>query len=263
MSDHFVIPKMLILLVLLQLLSDVPLSLSTAMMIYDTPAGPETETVTSFSGSSASSTGDRTLQQESKVGYHTRHVAVSTLSNPGSRVEAEGVKEQHRHLQVDFASPIPSSQSTLQLQTASQVCMYRVEVRTGSQWGAGTDSTISMRLTGFTSSSSSYSRSNYTEEKEEKPQQQELYFELPDTDNGSNSFEYGSVDVFQVKSGCLTNICKLTLYSDHSGWFADWFVESVTVSLTNGAPAEEHMWTLNQWLPTSSGSLNVVKDACS
>ncbi|KAL3681819.1 hypothetical protein R1sor_024775 [Riccia sorocarpa] len=159
MSDHFVIRKMLMLLLLLQLLSDVPLSLSTAMIIYNTPTDPETES--SVSGSSASSIGDRTLQQESKFLYHTRHMALLTMSNLGSRVKAEDVKEQHRHLQVDIASPIPSSQSTLQIQTASQVCKYRIEVRTGNQWGAGTDSRISMRLTGFTTSSRSSSRSNY------------------------------------------------------------------------------------------------------
>ncbi|KAL2622386.1 hypothetical protein R1flu_002591 [Riccia fluitans] len=247
-----VVVRLLTLCPQLQLLYGVPLSLSTAMMIADISGSPKS----SVSGSSSSSSSvGRKLQQQSNLEQHqARHVAMSLSNYP----ETHSSKHQ---IQRESDTPVPSSQSSFQLKEADRICIYKIEVKTGTAWGAGTDSTIGMQLTGMTSSSRrSSSKTNYTEEKQQQQQQQQqVYFEL---DNDSDNFESGNVDVFQFNTKCVTNICRMALYTDHKGWFADWLVETVSVSITDGAPAEQHKWILDQWLPTTGGSLSVVKDNC-
>ncbi|BBM97759.1 hypothetical protein MPTK1_1g08080 [Marchantia polymorpha subsp. ruderalis] len=127
--------------------------------------------------------------------------------------------------------------------TSYELCIYTIVTETGKKTGAGTDSAISLRIM----------------DKEGK----EVYF--PALDNGNNDFEKGSIDTFSLQGTCLTRFCKLILYTDYTGFFPSWFVETVSISLVIRGNESQKTWQLHQWLPKEDDATSprfLIKDDC-
>ncbi|CAM6113647.1 unnamed protein product [Calypogeia fissa] len=114
---------------------------------------------------------------------------------------------------------------------------------TGRKWGAGTDSTMRLRL---------YNNASHS-----------AYF--PSLDNGNNNFKKGKVEKFLKIGNCVDHIFKMALYTVNSGIMPSWFVESFGVSVaTPSAAVETTKWLLNVWLPRDDSTVAVVdlRDNC-
>ncbi|CAM6123974.1 unnamed protein product [Calypogeia fissa] len=118
-------------------------------------------------------------------------------------------------------------------------CKYEVRTQTGTQWTAGTDSTISVRF---------YNKT-----------QDNIYMVL--THGGLAA---GHLDQFTDQGRCITDICKMELYTDATGPLPCWYVERVAVSVSTPTVTYENYWDVNEWLPahewSPAGSL--VRDDC-
>ena len=93
---------------------------------------------------------------------------------------------------------------------------YLIDVKTGSENGAGTDSNISIKLIG-----------------QSKEHTIELSKDIKISQN-KDLFEKGQNDVFSVlESVAFDNLEKIVLTSDCKGRGADWLVEHVRVTIDN------------------------------
>jgi hypothetical protein len=130
-----------------------------------------------------------------------------------------------------------------------QLCEYTVVIETGKQDGAGTDD-ISLRLANQNGD--------------------QVYFRHLSNDH--RDFEKGHVDTF-VQRGrpCIADICKMVLYTDDYGFFSDWFVVSLRVSVAvhednglYGPVMQEKNWEINDWLPKedTNEELYTIYDDC-
>ncbi|KAL2521616.1 Lipase/lipooxygenase [Forsythia ovata] len=118
-------------------------------------------------------------------------------------------------------------------------CVYTVYIKTGSIFGAGTDSIISLTL-------------NDSNGNEFKINNLETWGGLMGPDY--NYFESGNLDIFSGRGPCLNGpVCAMNLTSDGSGFLSDWYVSFVEVTV-----AEDHeqcakkKFIVQQWLETNT-----------
>ncbi|KAL3699605.1 hypothetical protein R1sor_017627 [Riccia sorocarpa] len=128
------------------------------------------------------------------------------------------------------------------LEINNEICSYTVTTVTGKRAGSSTDSVISARL--------------------ENSRGESVYFS--ELDNGKKRFQRGHSDKFVMMGDCVTNLCKLTLYTDDSSDFGAWFVETVSYSVQTPSGPEHKTWEVQEWLPRDDDSteLFLVVDDC-
>ncbi|OAE22256.1 hypothetical protein AXG93_2117s1040 [Marchantia polymorpha subsp. ruderalis] len=122
------------------------------------------------------------------------------------------------------------------------LCAYTVTTVTGKKIGAGTSSVISLRM-------------------ENKGGESVFFSEL---DNGKRHFERGHTDKFDMMGTCVSDLCKMTLYTDDSWDFGDWFVDTVAVSVVTSRGSEKRTWDVHSWLPRDdeAAELFLTVDDC-
>ncbi|KAI3903067.1 hypothetical protein MKW92_012124 [Papaver armeniacum] len=135
---------------------------------------------------------------------------------------------------------------------SSHDCVYTVYIKTGTKFGGGTDSNISLVL-----------YDAYGDN-----------FVIPNLVKWGgimgpkhDYFERGNLDVFNNLGGCLEGpVCKMKLTSDGTGSASDWYVNYVQVTATGPhIPCSQKFYTIERWLALDEypNTLTVTKDLCS
>ncbi|KAL2652235.1 hypothetical protein R1flu_020363 [Riccia fluitans] len=144
---------------------------------------------------------------------------------------------------VNFSSTDTlQTKETANLEVNNEVCTYTVSTVTGKRAGSETDSVISLRL--------------------ENSRDQSVYFS--ELDNGKRHFQRGHTDKFIMLGNCVSDLCKMTLYTDDSWDFGAWYVETVSVSVETPSGSEHRTWEVQDWLPRDddAAELFLVVDDC-
>jgi len=118
-------------------------------------------------------------------------------------------------------------------------CVYTVYVRTGSVWKGGTDSIISIDLTG----ADGYGV---------RITDLEAWGGL--MGDGYNYFERGNLDIFSGRGPCFSSPpCFINVTSDGSGPHHGWYLNYVEVTTTGPhVPCAQQLFTIEQWLATDA-----------
>ncbi|CAM6094499.1 unnamed protein product [Calypogeia fissa] len=199
-------------------------------------------TATAAAGSVVTSTGRRSLDSPQLIAggdVEVRaRVRVAPASAPSRKLIHSGDSKTDGS-QFDNLAPSPYLPPPPPPPQEPALCKYEVRTQTGTQWTAGTDSTISVRF---------YNKT-----------QDNIYMVL--THGGLAA---GHLDQFTNQGRCITDICKMELYTDATGTFPCWYVERVAVSISTPTVTYENYWAVNEWLPahewSPAGSL--VRDDC-
>jgi hypothetical protein len=129
--------------------------------------------------------------------------------------------------------------------TATAQCTFDILVKTGDRQNAGTDSRISLAVSGF--------RGSAVVIPSLKP--------LGTMGAGHNYFERGNLDRFRGTGPCLpTRPCKMLIASNGAGNKPGWFVSYVEVTQRLGSSVATHKWKVDQWL--ADGKLSALRDHC-
>ncbi|XP_028761117.1 PLAT domain-containing protein 3-like [Neltuma alba] len=131
--------------------------------------------------------------------------------------------------------------------TTADQCQYVVRVKTGNVDGAGTDSTISLKLK--SQSGDSFTIANLLDWGSMEP--------------GHVYFDRDNLDIFNGRSNCL-DVCAMTVTSSGTGSSPRWYLNYVQVTVS-GPVRADISFPVNGWLaedkPPHSLSANV--DSCS
>lgn len=99
---------------------------------------------------------------------------------------------------------------------------YLISVKTGNQFGAGTDANVFVQFHGNNGSTVRYLLSN----------------------DCFNNFEQGTIDRFRIKATNVDLINRVSVEHDNTGSKPVWFLESMMVLKPN---AEIYEFTVNKW----------------
>lgn len=128
---------------------------------------------------------------------------------------------------------------------SAATCTFDILVQTGNRKNAGTDSRISLAVSGF--------RGSAVVIPSLKP--------LGTMGAGHNYFERGNLDRFRGTGPCLpTRPCKMLIASNGAGNKPGWFVSYVEVTQRLGSSVATHKWKVDQWL--ADGKLSALRDHC-
>ncbi|CAL4981860.1 unnamed protein product [Urochloa decumbens] len=134
--------------------------------------------------------------------------------------------------------------------TSPLQCDYEIIVRTGDVRYAGTDATISLKL-------SSWDGSMWIKDLASWGQ----------NGPGYDYFERGNIDKFSGTGDCMTpKPCWMLLESDNSGNYPGWYVDYIEViELKTSSTRVSHMFTVNQWLAIDESPYQpyAYRDDCS
>uniref|UniRef100_A0A3B3CLJ0 Lipoxygenase homology PLAT domains 1b n=1 Tax=Oryzias melastigma TaxID=30732 RepID=A0A3B3CLJ0_ORYME len=118
--------------------------------------------------------------------------------------------------------------SEIDVEDALEVHMYKVSVRTGDMYGAGTDANVFLTI---------YGDLGDTGERK-----------LAKSENNKNKFERGEVDRFTIEAVDLGQVFKIRIRHDNSMLGADWYLDQVEVS--DLETEEVYMFLCERWLST-------------
>jgi hypothetical protein len=123
-----------------------------------------------------------------------------------------------------------------------QKCKYVVTTQTGDEWTAATNSTISIRF--------------------ENGEGKTAFMVLT-----KGNLQRGAQDTFSNEENCVPGVCKMTLYTDGSGWLPCWYVSWVRVAVTDigsSQVVQARSWEVNKWLPAHeySGASSLARNNC-
>uniref|UniRef100_H3DGZ8 Lipoxygenase homology PLAT domains 1 n=1 Tax=Tetraodon nigroviridis TaxID=99883 RepID=H3DGZ8_TETNG len=119
-------------------------------------------------------------------------------------------------------------QTETEVEDALEIHMYKVSVRTGDMFGAGTDASVFLTV---------YGDLGDTGERK-----------LAKSENNKNKFERGQVDRFTVEAVDLGQVFKIHVRHDNSLMGADWYLDQVEV--LDMETEEVYMFLCERWLST-------------
>ncbi|KAF3695639.1 Lipoxygenase -like proteiny domain-containing protein 1 [Channa argus] len=105
---------------------------------------------------------------------------------------------------------------------------YKVSVRTGDMYGAGTDANVFLTIYGDLGDTGQR--------------------KLAKSENNKNKFERGQVDKFSIEAVDLGQVFKICIRHDNSMMGADWYLDQVEV--LDVETEEEYMFLCERWLST-------------
>ncbi|KAI3372735.1 hypothetical protein L3Q82_023197 [Scortum barcoo] len=115
-----------------------------------------------------------------------------------------------------------------EVEDALETHMYKVTVRTGDMYGAGTDANVFLTI---------YGDLGDTGERK-----------LSKSENNKNKFERGKVDKFTIEAVDLGQVFKIRIRHDNSMMAADWYLDQVEV--LDEDTEEVYMFLCERWLST-------------
>ncbi|XP_041854417.1 lipoxygenase homology domain-containing protein 1 isoform X1 [Melanotaenia boesemani] len=115
-----------------------------------------------------------------------------------------------------------------EVEDALETHMYKVSVRTGDMYGAGTDANVFLTI---------YGDLGDTGERK-----------LAKSENNRNKFERGEVDKFTIEAVDLGQVFKIHIRHDNSLVGADWYLDQVEVQDVD--TEEVYMFLCERWLST-------------
>ncbi|XP_011477254.1 lipoxygenase homology domain-containing protein 1-like [Oryzias latipes] len=116
----------------------------------------------------------------------------------------------------------------IDVEDALEIHMYKVSVRTGDMYGAGTDANVFLTI---------YGDLGDTGERK-----------LAKSENNKNKFERGEVDRFDIEAVDLGQVFKIYIRHDNSMIGADWYLDQVEV--LDVETEEVYMFLCERWLST-------------
>ncbi|KAI7798290.1 putative lipoxygenase homology domain-containing protein 1-like [Triplophysa rosa] len=116
--------------------------------------------------------------------------------------------------------------SEMEVEDALETHTYKVSVRTGDMYGAGSDANVFLTI---------YGDLGDTGERK-----------LRKSESSSNKFERGAVDKFSIEAVDLGQVFKIRICHDNSGPGADWYLDQVEV--VDVETEEVYMFLCERWL---------------
>ncbi|XP_063957148.1 lipoxygenase homology domain-containing protein 1-like [Lytechinus pictus] len=117
--------------------------------------------------------------------------------------------------------------------------VYEVVTVTGDRKGSGTDSNVYITLFGIRGTSKK--------------------MQLP-TKPGSNPFERGTSDIFQLKCNNVGPLKRIRIEHDNTGFGPGWFLERVVVTDSNNPKRGKFYFPCNQWLAKDEADGKICRD---
>ncbi|XP_030849367.1 lipoxygenase homology domain-containing protein 1 [Strongylocentrotus purpuratus] len=117
--------------------------------------------------------------------------------------------------------------------------VYEVVTVTGDRKGAGTDSNAYITLYGIRGTSKK--------------------MQLP-TKSGTNPFERGTSDIFQLKCNNVGPLKRIRIEHDNTGFGPGWFLDRVVVTDTNNPKRGKFYFPCSQWLAKDEADGKICRD---
>jgi hypothetical protein len=133
---------------------------------------------------------------------------------------------------------------------SAATCTFDILVQTGNRKNAGTDSRISLQVSGARGPTLSISS---------------LKAWGGAMGKDHDYFERGNLDRFRGTGPCLTSTpCKMILTSSGTGNKPGWYVSYVKVTQFGQGSSKTHRWDVEQWLAVTSPprQLSTVRNDC-
>ncbi|KAG7237555.1 hypothetical protein INR49_032172, partial [Caranx melampygus] len=124
-----------------------------------------------------------------------------------------------------------------EVEDALETHTYKVSVRTGDMYGAGTDANVFLTI---------YGDLGDTGERK-----------LNKSENNKNKFERGEVDKFSIEAVDLGQVFKIRIHHDNSGVGADWYLDQVEV--LDVETEEVYMFLCERWLSTKKEDKHIER----
>ncbi|KAK2837787.1 hypothetical protein Q5P01_014999 [Channa striata] len=115
-----------------------------------------------------------------------------------------------------------------EVEDALETHTYKVSVRTGDMYGAGTDANVFLTIYGDLGDTGQR--------------------KLAKSENNKNKFERGQVDKFSIEAVDLGQVFKICIRHDNSLMGADWYLDQVEV--LDEETEEDYMFLCERWLST-------------
>ena len=145
--------------------------------------------------------------------------------------DTEGDKQLFRDLQ-------PDDDHTSALQVPVDRTSYKVLVKTGDVFGAGTNANVSVVLFGYRGDSGEH--------------------QLTHSATNRNKFERNQLDEFTIESVDLGELTKCRIWHDGAGLGAGWFLESVEV--IEAKSQSKYVFPCGRWLDSDKDDKSLVRE---